>query len=139
MKKTKGVARFTLILTLMFTLWSSSVLADVSKQPSLKEINKDYFDLGVAVNNRTLVTHAELIKHHFNSITAENEMKPEALQRTARNFDFSSADRMVELAKENAMKLAGNTLACNAKQRNWFCAVARTRLIYERVELPAKV
>ena len=138
MKKTKGFARFTLILTLMFMLGSSSVLADVSKQPSLKEIYKDYFDLGVAVNNRTLVTHAEIIKHHFNSITAENEMKPEALQRTARNFDFSSADRMVEFAQENGMKVRGHTLVWHAQTRDWFWRDGRNQLIYEKDEITAE-
>ena len=45
----------------------------------LKDVYKDYFLIGVAVNHRN-VTNAEqqaLIKKEFSSMTAENDMKPE--------------------------------------------------------------
>ncbi|WP_437939288.1 endo-1,4-beta-xylanase [Sorangium sp. So ce341] len=39
--------------------------------------------------------HAALLKTHFNSVTAENEMKFESLQRTEGNFTYDAADRIV--------------------------------------------
>mgnify|MGYP003440823805 FL=1 len=45
----------------------------------LKDAYKDYFMIGVAVNQRnvTNASQSALVKQEFNSMTAENDMKPE--------------------------------------------------------------
>src|SRR5690606_1314217 len=74
-----------LVAVIFFSLFTWSCSSTIS-QPSdpeqnagikgLKEYYKDYFDIGVAVSKRSLTTdEAGLILHHFNSITAENDMK----------------------------------------------------------------
>lgn len=47
----------------------------------LKDAYKDYFSIGVAVNMRNITTPEQIaiIKNDFNSITAENDMKPQPL------------------------------------------------------------
>ncbi|WP_437821859.1 endo-1,4-beta-xylanase [Sorangium sp. So ce1078] len=60
------------------------------------------------------MTHAALLKTHFNSITAENEMKFESLQRTEGNFSYDAADRMVNFAVENGMKIRSRSRSRNS-------------------------
>ena len=45
------------------------------KQVRLFDLFQDDFMFGAAVNTRTIVSQHKLLKEHFNSITAENEMK----------------------------------------------------------------
>lgn len=70
---------------------------------SLAEKYQDYFKIGVAINPHVLNTSRDLIKKHFNSITAENEMKPISLNREKGKFNFELADGLVNFAKENNM------------------------------------
>ena len=55
----------------------------------LKDVYKDYFMIGVAVNQRN-VTNPEqsaLVKKEFNSMTAENDMKPEPTEPREGEFN----------------------------------------------------
>ena len=56
--------------------------AQVEDPTGYKDTYKDYFTVGVAVNMRNVTTPEQiaLIKKNFNSITAENDMKPVSLQ-----------------------------------------------------------
>ena len=82
--------------------------------PSLRDIYADYFDVGVAVSlagwsPQTFANHQDLIEWHFNSLTAENEMKPDALQPREGAFSFSTADKMVDYAVDNNLKVRGTS------------------------------
>ena len=50
-----------------------------SGETGLKDAYKDYFSIGVAVNMRNISNPEQIaiIKKDFNSITAENDMKPQ--------------------------------------------------------------
>lgn len=87
--------------------------------PSLYKVFQDYFLIGAAVNPSTLVSQQELIKKHFNSITAENEMKFEQLQPEEGRFTFEAADKIVSFAKENGMKVRGHTLVWHNQNSDW--------------------
>ena len=66
----------------------------------IKDKYQDYFKVGVAVNSRTVRTHAELIKKHFNSLTCENETKFSLLQPVEGKFEFDRADKIVQFAEK---------------------------------------
>lgn len=131
MPKNKGklvcmVVVFVLALTLSVGCFTRSN-AEADDQPapppgmpSLKEIYKDYFEIGAAVNLSTINTHRSLIDFHFSSLTAENEMKPEGLQRTEGRFSFQIADRIVNLAVDQGLKMRGHTLVWHAQTPGWF-------------------
>ncbi|MFW6030856.1 MAG: endo-1,4-beta-xylanase, partial [Halanaerobiales bacterium] len=59
---------------------------------SLSESFSAYFPISAAVAvsswNRTLDSYRELILDHFNSVTADNTMKPNALQEIEGYFNF---------------------------------------------------
>jgi endo-1,4-beta-xylanase len=86
--------------------------------PSLAERYADFFPIGAAIDAGSLQTHADLMRH-FNSMTAENEMKFESLEKTEGVFDFSTADTMVAYAKERGMRVRGHTLVWHRQTPAW--------------------
>lgn len=86
---------------------------------TLKEKYKDYFKIGAAVNARTVESHSELLKKHFNSITCENEMKFSRLCEEENNYDFSEADKIVKFAKENNCGMRGHTFTWHNQTPQW--------------------
>jgi GH35 family endo-1,4-beta-xylanase/predicted alpha/beta superfamily hydrolase len=87
----------------------------------LKDAYKDYFMVGVAVNNRN-VTDADqikLIKREFNSITAENAMKPQPTEPRKGEFNWEDADRIADFCRQNGIKLRGHTLMWHSQIGPW--------------------
>ncbi len=99
--------------------------------PSLKKIYTDYFSIGVAASLRSFsAERQELIKQQFNSITAENELKPESLlDYTAcisnPDFDdnpqvnFSKVDPLLQFAQENGIPVRGHVLVWHSQTPEW--------------------
>ncbi|MEJ6950140.1 endo-1,4-beta-xylanase [Natronospora cellulosivora (SeqCode)] len=78
--------------------------------PILQDVYKDYFKIGAAVNDKLIVSSKELIKKHFNSITAENEMKPISINPSKDKYTYEKADKLIDFAKENNKAVRGHTL-----------------------------
>ena len=55
----------------------------------------------------------------FNTVTAGNEFKPDALQRVKGTFTFERADRLVAFAQKNNMKVIGHTLLWHNQAPKW--------------------
>lgn len=87
--------------------------------PALCQVYNDYFPIGAAVNYQTVQSHQSLLKKHFNSITAENEMKFESLQFLEGYYDFDRADAIVNFAKQNKKKVRGHTLVWHNQTPQW--------------------
>ena len=95
--------------------------AQVEDPTGYKDTYKDYFTVGVAVNMRN-VTNPEqiaLIKKNFNSITAENDMKPASLQPREGEFNWANADRIANFCRENGIKLRGHCLCWHSQFADW--------------------
>ena len=90
--------------------------------PPLKKIFKDDFLVGAAIESDQLksLSHVQLLKKHFNSITAENEMKAEIIHPEENKFDFSKADKIVKFAKKNNIAVRGHTLIWHNQMPEWF-------------------
>lgn len=87
--------------------------------PSLGQVYKEYFPIGAAVNSRTLLTHRDLIKKHFGSVTAENEMKFDHIQPFEGVYTFDRADEIVDFARENDLMVRGHTLVWHNQAPAW--------------------
>ncbi len=87
----------------------------------LKDAYKDYFMIGVAVNNRNVTDEAQiaLIKREFNSITAENAMKPQPTEPETGVFNWEDADRIANFCRQNGIKLRGHTLMWHSQVGRW--------------------
>ncbi|MGB8489789.1 MAG: endo-1,4-beta-xylanase, partial [Bacteroidales bacterium] len=99
----------------------------------------EYFDIGVAIpasfiDNQDKVN---LIKRHFNSITAENDMKWSSLQPTEGNFNFTNADKIVDFALSNGIKVRGHCLCWHNQVPSWIFrdeqATASKELVLQRL------
>lgn len=87
----------------------------------LKDFYKDYFSIGVAVSPRNLQSEeATIIKKHFNSITAENDMKMENMQPSEGKFNWTSADAIINFGIKNNIKVRGHNLCWHEQAPNWF-------------------
>ena len=87
----------------------------------LKDAYKDYFMIGVAVNQRN-VTNADqsaLVTREFNSMTAENDMKPGPTEPREGEFNWASADRIANFARQNGIKLRGHCLMWHSQIGKW--------------------
>ena len=119
-------------LTMVLMAFASTTWAQ-----GLKDAYKDYFMIGVAVNQRN-VTNAEqsaLIKKEFNSMTSENDMKPEPTEPREGQFNWENADRIADFARANGIKLRGHCLMWHSQIGSWMLGDNPTKeVFYKRME-----
>ena len=86
-----------------------------------KDTYQDYFTVGVAVNMRNVTDPDQiaLIKKNFNSITAENDMKPVSLQPREGEWNWENADRIANFCRENNIPLRGHCLCWHSQFADW--------------------
>ena len=77
---------------------------------TLREAYKDYFTIGAAVGTRQLDTHRDLLAAHINSLTCENDMKPQPMNPSPGVYTTRPARQIVEFAKSHGMAMRGHTL-----------------------------
>jgi endo-1,4-beta-xylanase len=86
----------------------------------LKDYYSSFFPVGVAVSPQVLTgPEAELIKKHFNSMTAENVMKIGPIHPEEDRFNWEPADQVVAFALSNGMKMRGHTLCWHNQTPAW--------------------
>jgi endo-1,4-beta-xylanase len=82
--------------------------------PSLKEVFKDDFFIGTALNTVQIEeknsSAAALVPQQFNAITPENSMKAVVMQPEWNRYNFDLADKLVAYAKKNNMVVNAHTL-----------------------------
>ena len=116
------------VLTVLLSLCAASFAQ------GLKDVYKDYFLIGVAVNQRN-VTNAEqqaLIKREFSSMTAENDMKPEPTEPRQGQFNWEGADRVANFARQNGIKLRGHCLMWHSQIGRWMTDDNPTKEVFVR-------
>jgi endo-1,4-beta-xylanase len=121
---------------LLAALFGFGATALSAESPPLKEVFKDHFLIGTAIN-RSIATGAgvrrtpeqvskdiALVKKHFNQVVAENDMKWALIhpQPGPDGYNFGPADAVVEFALNNGMELAGHTLVWHSQTPNWVFA-----------------
>jgi endo-1,4-beta-xylanase len=88
--------------------------------PSVCETLADYFPVGAAIwQDDVTGPHSELLKKHFNSITAENDMKWSSLRPSETAFEFAKVDILVAFARANHMRVRGHTLVWHKQNPAW--------------------
>lgn len=92
--------------------------------PPLREGFAPYFPIGTVLGRRALqgreAMDVSLAAQHFSALTAENSMKPEALQPDEGRFTFDEGDRLVEIAEACRAVPIGHTLIWHAQTPAWF-------------------
>ena len=91
------------------------------KDPGLKDAYKGYFKIGVAVTPRNVTDslQASIILKEFNSITAENCMKPGEIHPQPGVWNFAQADAIADFCRKNGIKMRGHCLVWHSQFANW--------------------
>lgn len=99
----------------------SFVRASDEGLPSLRELFADDFDIGVAINNSQLTNPMDgpIVLKHFNSITAENHMKIDAMHPREDMFRWEPTDEMIAFAEEHNLQVRGHTLVWHSQVPSW--------------------
>ena len=122
-----------LIIGLLLTVvGSTSMLAQ-----GLKDAYKNYFMIGVALNQRNVTDpdQTALVCREFNSITAENDMKPQPTEPKEGEFNWEAADKIANFARQNGIKLRGHCLMWHSQIGEWMYNDNPTKeVFYQRMK-----
>ena len=131
----------SLLTLLMLLLCSANVNAQGPRfgQPEMpggmKDSYKDYFTIGVAVNQRNVSNPDQiaLIKKEFNSITAENDMKPGEIHPKEGVWNWERADKIANFCRENGIKLRGHCLCWHSQFADWMFTDSKGKPVKKEV------
>ena len=100
---------------------------------ALMDLYKDYFKIGIALNPMTIgQEYKDTILANFNSMTCENEMKPDYImdknksQEGVKEDDtfiavsFSNCEEQLRFCEENKIQIRLHTLVWHAQTPDWF-------------------
>jgi len=95
-----------------------------SVPPPLKDAYRGKFLVGATLSTASLQGKAAMDEGiaatHFDALTAENAMKPDAIQPREGEFRFAEADRLVEIAQKHGATAVGHTLVWHSQTPRWF-------------------
>jgi endo-1,4-beta-xylanase len=116
----------------MLSFWITGFLAvavstahsdEVPKSSTLGKVYADDFLIGVALNrpmvNGASPRAAEIVSRQFTSLTAENDMKWQAVHPAPERYDFNAADAYVEFGQKHRMAVIGHTLVWHSQTSEW--------------------
>ncbi len=122
MKKTKCGPLLLLVAVLLFPSCKSG--GQTEKPTRLKDAFKGKFYIGTALNVIQILERdtasVGVLKQQFSAIVPENCMKSERIQPKEGVFDFSIADKFVELGEKNNMFITGHALIWHSQVPQWF-------------------
>ncbi|MFN7118788.1 MAG: endo-1,4-beta-xylanase [Saprospiraceae bacterium] len=110
------------ITIVIIALWCWTNVAQAQDNKGLKDYYKKYFPIGVAVHPRMMDAGPEsaLILQHFNSMTAENAMKMGPIHPEENRYNWAPADKIVDFAVKNGLKIRGHALCWHNQTPSWF-------------------
>ena len=119
-----------IIATLLLAMGSVGIQAQ-----SLKDAYKDYFTIGVAVNKFNISDPAQqaLVSKEFNSITAENAMKPVSVHPAEGVWNWGAADSIANYCRQNGIKLRGHCLCWHSQFADWMFTDKKGRPVKKEV------
>lgn len=91
--------------------------------PSLKEVFRDCFHVGVALSIDQICGREpqaiSVVERHFNSITPENILKWEVVHPAPERYEFEASDRYVALGEKLGVQVIGHTLIWHTQTPEW--------------------
>lgn len=107
-----------------YILSTCFILPILAQQPSLKQSLGNYFYIGCAVNSNvvrdTTCKAHNVVTTHFNSIVAENCMKPASLHPQPERWRWKQADEFVAFGEKHQMRIIGHCLIWHSQTPEWF-------------------
>ena len=127
----RGKIIIFLLLGLCLNFESKKFLSYLQASGSLKDAFASHFKIGTSVSPNELNYGQDFIKQHFNSITPENELKPDAIlnqqasQSNGNNVNPQVAFRdgtkaTLRFCEQNRIPLRGHTFVWHSQTPDWF-------------------
>lgn len=111
----------------------------VPKISPLKESFKGKFLIGTILSNvalqGTAPAEVALAGTHFGAFTAENAMKPDAVQPAEGRFTFEQGDQLVKIAEQSGATAVGHCLVWHSQTPGWFFAGVNGQPVTREVAL----
>ncbi|WP_216214880.1 endo-1,4-beta-xylanase [Amycolatopsis aidingensis] len=121
--RSRALAAVALAAAGTFTAASMTVLAGTAHAAdtlaSAAAQQGRYFGAAVAANRLGESGYVSTLDTEFNSVTAENEMKWDAVEPSRGSFDFGAGDRIVDHARSRGMSVRGHTLVWHSQLPGW--------------------
>ncbi|HLX95907.1 MAG TPA: endo-1,4-beta-xylanase [Verrucomicrobiae bacterium] len=96
---------------------------EIAGQPALKDVFKDDFYIGAALNVDQICGQEPeamaLVAKHFNSITPENILKWEEVHPEPDRYNFEAPDRYVAFGEKHKMHIIGHALVWWHQTPDW--------------------
>ncbi len=102
------------------------------KTAVIKDVYADYFTVGAVLGSNGMSNPAVsgIVTTHFNSLTMENEMKPNSLldymtsssdpkYNESPAINYNALDAALKFAKNNGLKMRGHTLVWHSQTPRW--------------------
>ncbi len=97
--------------------------ASAEQEPALQEVFANDFRIGAALNSDQIYEknpdETALILKHFNTLTAENIMKWEAIHPKPEQYNFEPVEKFLRLGEKNKAFLIGHTLVWHSQTPGW--------------------
>ena len=121
MKQPKLLALTALFAMSTVVSWAQFRQIDPRADVGLKDAYKDYFTIGVALNQRNVTDDAQkaLVVKQFNSVTAENDWKPGEIHPQEGVWNFEKADKIADFCRKNGIKMRGHCLCWHSQFADW--------------------
>ncbi len=113
----------------------SSTLTAWAQPTTLKDAYRQHFKIGVAVNQRNVSDsiQAEMVAREFNSVTAENDMKPKSTHPQEGHFNWERADRIADFCRSHGLKMRGHCLLWHNQIGEWMLYDEQHQLVSKEV------
>ena len=129
--------KFILSLCLMASFTAMAQFGPRVEEPvaALKDAYQPYFSVGVAINKRNLDHPDEvaLVLKEYNSVTAENAMKPIEVHPSEKEYYWGQADSIANFCRQNGIKLRGHNLLWHSQGCDWMCYDKKGKLVKKDV------
>jgi len=95
---------------------------EIAEEAKLKNIYAGKFLIGNIINNTYMSgNHNKYLLAHYNTVTCENDMKPDYLAPSSKggSYNWEKADNMVDAMIAAGMKVHGHTLVWHRQTPSW--------------------
>jgi len=130
----------TIVMAVLLAMGSTATWAqfrqvDPRANVGLKDAYKDYFTIGVALNQRNISDDAQkaLVKKEFNSVTAENDWKPGEIHPKEGVWNFERADKIADFCRQNGIKMRGHCLCWHSQFADWMFTDSKGKEVSKEV------
>jgi endo-1,4-beta-xylanase len=122
---------------ILFTGYSTTLVAQSTGEKGLKDYYKNYFPIGVAVSPQSIKSkeQADFIITQFNSITPENAMKMGPIHPAEDRYNWKDADSIVAFAQAHGIKVRGHNLCWHEQTPYWLFKDAQGKQVTKEVLL----